>query len=452
MGKKKDISIFYNYYGYYLGNPFSNPNFQKPDYSIDEILSGIEANENDLGKEITVFFTYCAYFHELYQQGKYDEIKSRLALKEYKKVLKKTAGTKSLQGYIKDFKKFEDYEFFRDRFEMYKRFMDKQPKIIGSSDRIQKVKGDLFENIFGSNILYDFIDGPRLKKPLLILGETGTGKELAAELVAYTIAGGRKDYWAKVNISQVSESILESELFGHKKGAFTGAATDRPGLFGQPEPVLFLDEIGHFTKHEKLLRAIEYGEYQRVGGDKSLTHDKYIIAATSAPMDAPEYRAKRGLDEFYMRFSVVRMPKLNERLEDVPDILSGMAKLNFTEDMKNAFMKKYSDYDFHEGNVRELLNKAISFKKRYDPVIGTSNSSEKPTDRPKDFLHVIENAKNLKSKANELVRAYARYVYEKVGKSPSRAREILGISYNTLKKYLEKAGTDIAVDNDGSEK
>ena len=159
-----------------------------------------------------------------------------------------------------------------------------------------------------------------IPRPALILGERGTGKELVAAAMHY--GGARKDRpFVKVNCAALASTLLESELFGHEKGAFTGATQARPGRFEAADGgTLFLDEIANTTPEfqQNILRAIEYQEVQRVGSAKPVPVDVRVIAATNADLERElgEGRFRRDLYD-RLRFEIIRVPPLRDRREDI---------------------------------------------------------------------------------------------------------------------------------------
>jgi psp operon transcriptional activator len=204
-----------------------------------------------------------------------------------------------------------------------------------------------------------------LNKPVLIVGERGTGKELIAARLHY-LSGRWDQEFIKMNCAAISESLLETELFGHEAGAFTGATKLHKGRFERAHRgSLFLDELATTSQlvQEKLLRIIEYGEYERVGGNKTLTTDVRLIAATND--DLPSL-AKRGkfredlLDR--LAFDVITLPPLRARPDDIM-ILAEQFAVNMASDLGREYFPGFSDSArkvlraYHwPGNVRELKN------------------------------------------------------------------------------------------------
>jgi sigma-54 specific flagellar transcriptional regulator A len=200
--------------------------------------------------------------------------------------------------------------------------------------------------------------------PVLITGETGTGKELAARAIHACSRRGQKPFIA-VNCSALSRELLESELFGHERGAFTGAISAHKGRFERANGgTLFLDEVGEMPlmAQAKLLRVLEEGEIERVGGERPVTVDVRLIAATNVPLELAVQSREFRLDLFH-RLAVLRihMPPLSEHLEDIPALAEHFLALfnekygrrvrGFTPEALSV-LQNY----FWPGNVRELRN------------------------------------------------------------------------------------------------
>lgn len=204
-----------------------------------------------------------------------------------------------------------------------------------------------------------------LSKPVLVVGERGTGKELISSRLHYLSARWDKPL-VKVNCAALTESLLESELFGHEAGAFTGATRTHVGRFEQADGgTLVLDELGTIPlrMQEKILRTIEYGEFQRVGGTRTLQTDVRVVGATNAdlPRLAAEGRFRADLMD-RLAFDVIHVPPLRARPEDIPMLAYHFA-VNVTSELQRDFFPGFSPeasaellaYDW-PGNVRELKN------------------------------------------------------------------------------------------------
>src|SRR5579884_3171131 len=198
---------------------------------------------------------------------------------------------------------------------------------------------------------------------VLITGESGTGKELVARAL-HDYGQRRKGPFVAINMAAIPRELIESELFGHEKGAFTGAASRTIGRFEQADGgTLFLDEIGDMPMEAqtRLLRVLQEGQYMTVGGRVPIKTDVRIIAATNKSL---ENQIALGLfrEDLYYRLNVVplRMPPLRERLEDVPDLVRHFLKLSEKRGLphKTLTQEAYDRLKRHgwPGNVRELEN------------------------------------------------------------------------------------------------
>lgn len=199
---------------------------------------------------------------------------------------------------------------------------------------------------------------------VLITGETGTGKELAARSI-HQNSERREKPFIPVNCGAIPENLYESEFFGYKKGAFTGAVSDHDGLFKSADKgTLFLDEIADLPEHVqvKLLRVLQEKEIKPLGSDKFLKVDVRIIAATNKDLKK-EVEEKRFRDDLYYRINIIeiKMPKLSERKEDIPLLVDFFIK-KYNKELKkhikgidNKAMQAFMNYNW-EGNLRELEN------------------------------------------------------------------------------------------------
>ncbi len=204
-----------------------------------------------------------------------------------------------------------------------------------------------------------------LNKPVLVIGERGTGKELIAARLHY-LSQRWDQHYQKLNCAALNESLLESELFGYEAGAFTGASKRREGRFESAHNgTLFLDELANTSAmiQEKLLRVVEYGEFERVGGSKTVKVDVRLIAATNEDLPslaaAGEFRADL-LDR--LAFDVITIPPLRERPEDIL-VLAEHFAINMARELEmelfSGFSRKAKDtlLAYHwPGNIRELKN------------------------------------------------------------------------------------------------
>jgi two-component system response regulator HydG len=279
---------------------------------------------------------------------------------------------------------------------------------------------------------------------VLITGESGTGKEVAARLI-HANGNRRKEPFIAVNCGAFSETLLESELFGHEKGAFTGAERRREGRIASADKgTIFLDEIGEMpqTMQVKLLRVIQERELQRLGGDKAVKVDVRIVAATNRELEE-EVKAGRFRQDLFYRLNVVnmRMPTLRERTEDIPLLAAHFLKLYAERNAK--IVKGFTPYAMDRlvryswpGNVRELEN---TLERAVVLLMGDYISERElpPTlmEGEKDSLSIRHAFGNLT--LEEIERTVVRDTLEEVGGNKSEAARRLGINRKTLLSKLQ---------------
>lgn len=279
---------------------------------------------------------------------------------------------------------------------------------------------------------------------VLIIGESGTGKEMVAVAI-HEKSSRNQNQFVAINCSAIPEQLLESELFGHKKGSFTGAQESRRGLFEEANGgTIFLDEIGDmpFNLQSKLLRVIQEREITPVGENKPKPIDVRIIAATHKDLTHMISEGKFRQDLFY-RLSVVPilLPSLRERKEDIPllaehflkkyCVRNGCSLKQFTE----AAMAKLHDQTW-PGNVRELENcieRAVVLSD--DHLIDEAEVlSSKAIENQKEAFGVFSKLMTL----DEVEKCYILYVLAHVGEEKFKAAKILGIDRKTL--YRREVG------------
>jgi len=326
-----------------------------------------------------------------------------------------------------------------------------------------------------------------LSKPVLVVGERGTGKELIASRLHYLSERWDKPL-VKVNCAALTESLLESELFGHEAGAFTGATRTHIGCFEQADGgTLVLDELGTIPlrMQEKILRVIEYGEFQRVGGTKTLKTDVRVVGATNAdlPRLAAEGRFRADLMD-RLAFDVIHVPPLRARPEDIPTLAYHFA-VNVTSELKRAFFPGFAPkataallaYDW-PGNVRELKNtveRSVYRAERPDEPIEEIifDPFESPFGPLRDFLPAsppaeratsphdgdgrVRSAGNgdarwpidFRSAVAEFERQTLEEALERSKYKQTVAARLLGLSYHQLRGLMKKHGIKVAREADG---
>jgi two-component system response regulator AtoC len=291
----------------------------------------------------------------------------------------------------------------------------------------------------------------RSSAPVLVFGESGTGKELVARAVHSNSPRANNPFVA-VSCAAMTETLLESELFGHEKGAFTGAERQRRGLFEQATGgTLFLDEIGEIPAkmQAQLLRVLQEGEIRRVGGSENIKVDVRIVAATHRDLDE-EVKAGRFREDLLFRLRVVsiRLPSLGERLEDVPPLVEYFLGLASRREHRAiptispeamALLKSYP----WPGNVRELRNAVERAVAVASPdVILASDLPAEITGRQvsvtpgKTFSGdaIIADRPTLAI----LEKRYVELTLIETGGNKKRAAEVLGIDRRTLYRTLDR--------------
>ncbi len=220
-------------------------------------------------------------------------------------------------------------------------------------------QGAAMQAVFEKILRYGPVDAS-----VLITGETGTGKELIARAL-HRHGPRRSRAFVALNCSAVNEDLFESELFGHERGAFTGAVAAHKGRFERAAGgTLFLDELGDMPLHAqaKLLRALEHGVVERVGGEREITVDVRVIAATNAALERA-VSARRFREDLYHRVAVLRIhaPPLRERVDDLPPLVAYFLRLfngRYAKEVSRLTpeaMRALAEYRW-PGNVRELRN------------------------------------------------------------------------------------------------
>jgi DNA-binding NtrC family response regulator len=286
------------------------------------------------------------------------------------------------------------------------------------------------------------------RSTVLITGESGVGKELVARAIHRNSPGATGPFVA-INCGAISESLLESELFGHVKGSFTGATADKRGLFEEANGgTIFLDEIGEtsLALQVKLLRVLQEGEIRRVGSARSLHVDVRVLAATNRNLEQ-EVAQGHFREDLYYRLSVVtlRVPPLRERREDIGLLavhaLKRAEKLGTrAATVSEEALAQLARYNW-PGNVRELentLENAALYAR--GSIITPDDLPEKvrrATDQPAEPSRLNSMFEDLPT-LDELERRYLIHVLNQVGGSRTRAAEVLKIDRRTLYRMAER--------------
>jgi psp operon transcriptional activator len=299
-----------------------------------------------------------------------------------------------------------------------------------------------------------------LNRPVLVIGERGTGKELIAARIHYLSQRWDRPF-VKLNCAALSESLLESELFGHEAGSFTGATRRRLGRFELAhQGSLFLDELASTSDRvqEKILRVIEYGELERVGGNETVQTNVRIIGATNEDLPAMVEKGKFRADLLdRLAFDVITLPPLRERPDDIMPLaehfavkMSGELGLKLFSGFSAESRQQLLDYSW-PGNVRELKNvveravysvtvqnepiPCIVFDPFYSPwrprEKGSESTPERSTAAPESSYDFKEHMQQME--VGLLLSALKQCRYNQ-----KKTAEFLGMTYHQLRGYLRK--------------
>ena len=282
---------------------------------------------------------------------------------------------------------------------------------------------------------------------VLITGRSGTGKELVARAIHFNSPRGSKPFIA-VNCGAIPETLFESELFGHKKGAFTGAVADKEGYFKACESgTLFLDEISEtpLQLQVKLLRVIEQKEFTPVGSSRSMTANVRLVASTNRDL-GEEVNAGKFREDLYYRLNVVeiRLPSLAERREDIPALVEHFVD-KYRREMKknvkgvdNDLMRLLMNREW-KGEIRELENtieRAVIFSK--DEFISLQDL---PSLIPSDAAtQMLDDTKSLEEAKNAFERQYILMVLRKNNFDKGKAAQSLKLSLSSLYRRIKELG------------
>ncbi|MCE1200578.1 MAG: sigma-54 dependent transcriptional regulator [Bacteroidia bacterium] len=307
--------------------------------------------------------------------------------------------------------------------------------MIGSSEAIQKVTS-LMEKVASTD-----------HTSVLITGESGTGKELVA-MGIHLLSSRKNNLFHSVNCSAVTESLFESEFFGHKKGAFTGATEDRQGWFEVASGgTLFLDEIGDLPlgQQAKLLRALEERKIRRVGGHHEISVDVRVIAASNQPLEEMVSEKKFRADLFHrMSTFVIHLPPLRERAEDIGPIANHFTALYARSMNKNiagispTALQMLKQYPF-PGNIRELRNmieRAVILCDGH--YLETTHLAINAT--PQFPAQATETPEETSLDLDQVEKETILKALQRAGGNKTTAARLLNITWQTLDRRLQKHG------------
>lgn len=407
-----------------VDNLHKNPSLITLDYSLpdmpgEKVLEQIRAHDPNINVIIVSAQEKIGTAVELLKAGAYDYISKDHETKEgllnsIKNARNKSSMIKEIDHLKKEIS--EKYEF--------------EKSIIGTSTAIKQVFA-LLEKAVKTNI------------SVSISGETGTGKELVAKAIHYNSKRKNKPFVA-VNIAAVPETLIESELFGHEKGSFTGAITRRVGKFEEAEGgTIFLDEIGemNINMQAKLLRVLQEREITRIGGNQVVKVDVRIVSATHKDL-AEEVKKGNFREDLYYRLLglPIHLPALRDRGNDVILIAkyyldqfsneNGMAKFKLAQDAQ----EKLLEYPFH-GNVRELKSIIeLAAVMTEGSEINARDISFNSTTRIESFLHI-------EMSMQDYMYRIIRHFLNKYENNVLEVSRVLGIGKSSLYRYLKEMET-----------
>ena len=285
---------------------------------------------------------------------------------------------------------------------------------------------------------------------VLILGESGTGKELVATSI-YENSSRKDKPFIKLNCAAIPEELLESELFGHEKGAFTGATRFKPGKFDMADKgTIFLDEIGDMPLNlqAKILRVIQEQEFYRVGGSKTIKVDVRFIASTNKNLDRMVQEGKFR-EDLYFRLNVftLHLPPLRERKEDIPLLVDYfLQNLSKKVEISSVALQMLMAYEW-PGNIRELKNAiesmAVIAENGYiEPAQLPGKISGAFNSNPGEYANLPTQA-SLDERLREIEKSMIIEALRKTGGVQVRATELLGINQRSLWHRIKKHNIDV---------
>ena len=297
-----------------------------------------------------------------------------------------------------------------------------------------------------------------LEKPVLVVGERGTGKELIASRLHY-LSNRWDNEFLKLNCAAISDTLIENELFGHEAGAFTGAARTHQGRFERADGgTLFLDELANTSGlvQEKLLRVIEYGEFERVGGKRTLRVDVRVIAATNEDLPRLAAQGRFRLDLLdRLAFDVITLPPSRERTEDIL-LLAEHFAINMATELGRDYFPGFTDAAKQTlrrspwpGNLRELKNVVERAVYRQDAgelvdeiVLDPFQSPYRPAAQDGDAQDAAGRGLELPVDLKQVVQDLEIDLIDKAMAAAKfnqrKAAEQLGLTYHQFRGYLKK--------------
>jgi len=397
-----------------------------PDMGGIELLRAARELAPDVAVVMMTAFATVETAREAFKLGADDFIQKPFDVDELKLIVEKALELRQLKQEIQDWRKTQS-----DR--------GRLDQIIGRSPRMQAV--------------YQMIETVAVvQSTILITGESGTGKELVARAV-HNLSPRTDKPFVSINCGAFTETLLESELFGYVRGAFTGATANRKGLFEAADRgTIFLDEIGEMSPamQVKLLRVLQERKVRPVGGHEELSVDARVIAATNRDLPAM-VKAGTFREDLFYRVSVIpiELPPLREKREDIPELVR-----HFTEkycaqagralgvsERAMALLERYS----WPGNVRELehtIERAVALERtdQIQPERLPEQITNYNPARVAGALDLPDEGLNLTAHLDQLEKTYLLEALRRTGGNQTRAAELLQLSVRSLRHLLDKHG------------
>ena len=370
----------------------------------------------------------------------------RLILKPMEKFIEDTSKIPTFSGAKKAKKK----DWSVDRIQQFTNVFDQVTSVLSRIDARHFFPSIIGESLAMRRLLSLIKKVSPTDSTVLILGESGTGKELVATSIHDNSQREDKPF-IKLNCAAIPAELLESELFGHEKGAFTGATDFRPGKFDMANGgTLFLDEIGDMPHNlqSKILRVLQEQEFYRVGGSRTIKVDVRIIASTNKNL---EHMVREGTfrEDLFYRLNVftLHLPPLRERKEDIPLLVDYLLQ-NAPKKLAISPMALQMLVAFHwPGNVRELKNTLESAS------VVSENGTIKPTHLPAKITAVFDRNQitadnktadiSLDDRLKEIEKSIIIDALKKTGGVQVRATELLGINQRSLWHRIKKYDIDV---------
>lgn len=395
-----------------------------PDMDGIEMLRAVRETQPDLGVVLMTAFASVETAREAFKLGADDFIQKPFDVEELKLIVRKTLEKQALINENKAFKRAQ-----RERGSV--------KNIVGASARM--------------NAIYQMIETvAEVQSTVLVTGESGTGKELVARAIHDRGNRAEKPF-ISINCGAFTETLLESELFGYVKGAFTGANTNRKGLFEAADGgTIFLDEIGEMSPamQVKLLRVLQERRVRPVGAHDEIPVDARVIAATNRDLKKMTEDGTFREDLFY-RISVIpiHLPPLRERSEDIPDLIDHFLRKFNDQARKDVSMSPKTaqileKYAWH-GNVRELehtIERAVALERSNEiqPEQLPDHITNYNPQRISAEFELPEEGINLTSHLDNLEKTYVVEALRKTGGNQTRAAELLQMPVRSLRHLLDK--------------